>query len=245
MATFGEIVYMVLDEIKSLGGDSSIQEEHVIFLAKHYRNMLLQQKILKEGIYSISPSNSQTICTELEVTSSIPNIDYCNESYLKSKHKIPDTMNNSNVLVFPVNFFNTKIVYVTLERFRFVGHNKYMTNIIYCAKGPNDYLYLKSNNPQFLYLKEIKIKGVFEDSEEAAKLECEGVGEETTCDIMDKTFPIDSDLIPQVIQLIVKELQGASIRPQDNINNANDDLADIATFIRTNTKSALAKEMTE
>ena len=62
---------------------------------------------------------------------------------------------------------------------------------------------------------------------------------------MDKTFPIDSDLIPQVIQLIVKELQGASIRPQDNINNANDDLADIATFIRTNTKSALAKEMTE
>jgi len=42
MATFGEIVYMVLDEIKSLGGDSSIQEEHVIFLAKHYRNMLLQ-----------------------------------------------------------------------------------------------------------------------------------------------------------------------------------------------------------
>ena len=68
MATFGEIVYMVLDEIKSLGGDSSIQEEHVIFLAKHYRNMLLQQKILKEGIYSISPSNYQTICTDLEIT---------------------------------------------------------------------------------------------------------------------------------------------------------------------------------
>ena len=48
MATFGEIVYMVLDEIKSLGGDSSIQEEHVIFLAKHYRNKKLTKTNVKE-----------------------------------------------------------------------------------------------------------------------------------------------------------------------------------------------------
>ena len=32
-ATYREVVYMCLDEIKSLNGDSTITEEHVIFLA--------------------------------------------------------------------------------------------------------------------------------------------------------------------------------------------------------------------
>lgn len=245
MATFGEIVYMILDEIKSNGGDSLIQEEHVIFLANNYRNLLLQQKIQKEGLATISQSNYQTICTNLEVTSSIPNIDYCSESYLKSKDKVPDTLNNSSVTVFPVDLFNIKIVYVSFERFRFVGYNKYMTNIIYCTKGPDDYLYLKSNNPQFLYLDMVKIKGIFEDAEKAAKLECGGGKEEDTCDILEKEFPIDSDLIPLLIQAIVKELYSAEIKPQDNVNNATDDLADIYKYISLNTKSSLAKELAE
>jgi hypothetical protein len=33
MATYREIVYLVLDEIKSSNGDSNITENHVIFLA--------------------------------------------------------------------------------------------------------------------------------------------------------------------------------------------------------------------
>jgi hypothetical protein len=45
MTSYREIVYLVLDEIKALGGDSTITEEHVIFLANHYRLFLLDQKI--------------------------------------------------------------------------------------------------------------------------------------------------------------------------------------------------------
>ena len=40
MATFRQIVYTVLDEIKSVNGDSYITEEHVMFLANQYRLFL-------------------------------------------------------------------------------------------------------------------------------------------------------------------------------------------------------------
>jgi len=40
--TYREIVYFILDSIKSLNGDSTITEEHVIFLADNYRLFLLE-----------------------------------------------------------------------------------------------------------------------------------------------------------------------------------------------------------
>jgi len=41
MATYKDIVYTVLDEIKAHSGDSDITEEHVIFLANQYRLFLI------------------------------------------------------------------------------------------------------------------------------------------------------------------------------------------------------------
>ena len=37
-------------------------------------------------------------------------------------------------------------------------------------------------------------------------------------------FPIEEGLIPQMIELIVKELSGVVYRPADIVNNATDDL---------------------
>jgi len=48
-----------------------------------------------------------------------------------------------------------------------------------------------------------------------------------------------------MVELVVKELLGVNYRPKDNQNNAADDLADIASFVRRNIKSQLAKQMTE
>jgi hypothetical protein len=61
---------------------------------------------------------------------------------------------------------------------------------------------------------------------------------------MDVEFPLEADLIPQMIELIVKELLGVNYRPKDNVNNSSDDLADIAAFVRRNMKSDAAKQMT-
>jgi hypothetical protein len=61
---------------------------------------------------------------------------------------------------------------------------------------------------------------------------------------MDAEFPLEADLIPQMIELIVKELLGVNYRPKDNVNDSSDDLADIAAFVRRNMKSDVSKQMT-
>ena len=123
---------------------------------------------------------------------------------------------------------------------RYVGYNKYLQNIIYASIGPDNYLYFKSNNPQYLYLEKVKMTGVFENSEEASKLQCEGDNE---CDILDRIFPIEESLVSPMIELVVKELLGAQYRPEDNVNNAKDDISDLATFLQRNTKSNIAKAL--
>mgnify|MGYP007131985055 CR=1 FL=1 len=66
--------------------------------------------------------------------------------------------------------------------------------------------------------------GIFENPEEVAKLSCED-NEEESCDILDKDFPLEEALVPVLIELCVKELSGAVYRPEDNRNNASDDLS--------------------
>ena len=242
MATYREIVYMVLDEIKSSNGDSNITENHVIFLANQYRLFLIEQKKLKQGEQSLSSANEQTLCIDLEKVDAIPGLEYCNDIYLRSVQEIPEIVSEESVKVNLVDLFNIMTAFVSKERFKYVGHNKYLRNIIYTTLGPDNHLYFNSQNPQFKYLKKARVTGIFEDAEKAAQLSCDE--DSKPCDIMDADFPLETDLIPQMIELIVKELLGVNYRPKDNVNNSSDDLADIASFVRRNMKSDAAKQMT-
>ena len=243
MATYGEIVNMVLDEIKSSNGDSNINEDHVIFLANQYRLFLIEQKKLKQGEAALSSTNEQTICVDLEKVSAVPGLEYCNGIYLRSIQEIPDIVDEQAVKVNLVDLFNIMTAHISKERFKYIGFNKYLRNIIYTTLGSDNHLYFDSQNPQFKYLKKARITGIFKDAKKAAELACSGEGN-TSCDILDVEFPLDVDLIPQMIELIVKELLGVNYRPKDTVNDATDDLSDIAAFVRRNMKSDLAKQMT-
>ena len=54
---------------------------------------------------------------------------------------------------------------------------------------------------------------------------------------------IEESLITTLIELVIKELAGSVYRPNDEINDNRDDNADMATFIRSNMKSNLAKQL--
>jgi hypothetical protein len=103
---------------------------------------------------------------------------------------------------------------------RYVGHNKYLQNIIYCSISPDGYMYLKSYNPQFLYLELVRFSGVFQDVQEASVLQDNSV----SIPVMDRDFPIEEALVSPLIELVVKELVNAEYRPEDTNNNAHDDL---------------------
>ena len=93
MATYRELTYLILDEIKAISDDSTITVEHALFLLNHYRNYILQQKIIAEVAASLSQSNNQTICLDLEPTKLIPDEGVCSGIVLKSVQEVPSLTN--------------------------------------------------------------------------------------------------------------------------------------------------------
>lgn len=224
MSKYSELVYMVLDEIKGMSDDHSFTEDHVIFLLDKYRGLLLKQRY-SDIKKQIPESNYQTISLELIQVPAISGEPCEGGVYLRSKDKIPFLMQIGVPRVYPTDYYQGDITYVSRDRMRYVGNNKYLKNIIYCSINPDNYLYFKSSNPQFLYLESVKFTGIFQDSREASKL---GGTENNSCDILNSTFPLEDALIPPIIELVVKELLGADYRPADSVNNANDDLEGLA-----------------
>ena len=240
MASYRELVYAVLDELKLSVDDSYFTEDHCIFLLNKYRGMILKQQY-KDVKKEIPESNFQTLCLDLIQVPAIAGEPCEGGTYLRSKYKIPSLMNIITPRVYTKDFYQGDITYVSRERMKYVGYNKWLSNIIYASLGPDNYLYFKSFNPQYLYLEKARLTGVFEEPEKAAELECNK--EKGACDILDMKFPLEEALVPQVIQLVVRELSGAIYKPEDSENNSNEDLSNIASFLRNNVKSNLQKQI--
>lgn len=227
-----EIVYYCLDAIKAFSDDSYVNEDHIVFLLSKYRGSLLQQY---HNIKKLIPdSNYQTICLTLTSTNSIP---CTNGAILKSNEEVPSLMPIGNPSIYLFNGFESEnIVFIPFTRLKVVGWNKWKKNFIYVAVGPDKHLYLSSSNPQAQYLETLRLKGLFEDFEKAFELECDEDGK--PCDEMERDFPLEVALVPDLIARVVKDALGMAWKPSDPNNNANDELADIATYVRQNMKKS-------
>lgn len=223
MSTYRELTNLVLDELKGNSDDFHFTEDHIIFLLGKYRAFLLKQRY-SDIKKHIPENNYQTICLELIEVPAISGEPCEGGSFLRSKQKLPFLMNIGIPRVYPQNYYIGDITYVSRDRMRYVGHNKYLGNIIYCSIAPDNYLYLKSPNPQFLYLEKIRMTGVFQDAISASNLQCSD-SEPEICGILDTNFPIEDALVPPLVELIVRELSSNMYRPKDELNNSKDDLA--------------------
>ena len=235
MATYNELTYYVLDELKMISDDNHFQKEHVIFLLDKYRSFILKQKyadIKKE----IPDSNYQTICIDLQRINSFDGDSCDGRGYLRSIQEIPDTLTIGNTSVSTLDYFQGEINFVSKERFKYAGNNKYLQNMLYSTIAPDSHLYIKSNNPQAYYLNKVRVTGIFEDSSKAAELACEGDSADDKCDITEREFPLEEALIPTILELIIKELSGAKYQAADEQNNAADDLDKLANYVARHLK---------
>lgn len=226
MNTYKKIVYMVMDELKLSSDDSYFTEDHVIFLISKYRSFLLKQRYSDIKKF-IPESNFSTICLDLIEVPAISGEPCEGGVYLRSLKKVPYMMEVRQPRVYPIDYYQGEITYVTRDRMKYVGYNKYLSNIIYCSLGPDSYLYFKSSNPQYLYLEKVKLTALFFDAEDTFGLQCDGDGK--VCALIDAEFPLESSLIPPLIELVVKELRGPVYSPEDKENNADDDLSNVNT----------------
>ena len=228
MSTYKELVYMCLDELKLYSDDALYTEEHIMFLLGKYRTFLIKQRY-SDVKKQIPESNYQTICLDLIEVPAISGEPCEGGFYLRSKEKIPFLMKIGNPRVYPIDYYQGEITYVSRDRMRYVGYNKYLQNIIYASLGPDNYLYFKSFNPQFLYLEKVRMTGIFEDTLAASELQCPDENGDTICDVLDREFPIENALIPPLIQLVVEELTKAEYKPEDKENNSDDDLSEVVS----------------
>ena len=228
MSTYKELVYMCLDELKLYSDDALYTEEHIMFLLGKYRTFLIKQRY-SDVKKQIPESNYQTICLDLIEVPAISGEPCEGGSYLRSKEKIPFLMKIGNPRVYPIDYYQGEITYVSRDRMRYVGYNKYLQNIIYASLGPDNYLYFKSFNPQFLYLEKVRMTGIFEDTLAASELQCPDESGNTVCDVLDREFPIENALIPPLIQLVLEELTKAEYKLEDKENNSDDYLSEVVS----------------
>lgn len=241
-----ELIYYILDAVKLISDDTIINEEHVLFLAKKYRSFLLKKEQEKQNNTDDTASEFeyQQICLDLEKVPAMDGEPCTGGYYLKTTKKIPKVLEGITPRVYPIDFYQgIYVTYISRDRMRYVGTNKYLQNIIWVSLGADKHLYLYSNNPQFFYMKKLRMLAIFEDFDEAADLLCDQDGDSTSCDVYDMEFPIRDYLVPQLIELVEKEILGSAYRPKENDNNDRDDLASIMTFLRNNVKSSLQKQI--
>ena len=228
MAKYKEIVSMVLDMLKVTSDDSIYTEDHIIFLAGRYRSFLLKQRYGSDLKKQIPASNYQTVCLSLEKAEAIEGFPCAGGVYLRTCEKVPELLPFGTTRLFTAgSYYQGDITFVSKDRFKYVGNSKWMQNIIYATLDPDGKIYLNSSNPQFLYLKEAKLTGVFENAEEASELSC-NIGEDTECDILDRDFPLEDALVAPLIELVSKGLSPSVAAPEDKDNNANDNLSPTA-----------------
>ena len=218
---YKDIVYSILDEAKLFSDDSDFTPEHIIYLINKYRIYLLKELWDKRKMQP-SDSNYQEICIDLEEVPALDGMPCTGGTYLRSTKKIPTIASVGEVDVYTDDYFQSKIIHVTPEKFRYAGENKFRKNLIFSSIPPNHYLYLRSRNPQYLYLEKVRLKAIFEDPEEALELSCDP---QDWCDILDAPIAIDSYLIPQLQEMILKEILGVIYRPSDYVNNGTDDFS--------------------
>lgn len=228
-----EIVYMILDLAKAATSDDSyFNEDHVIFLLKKYRSFLIKKEQEKQKATTdiASEFEYQQICLDLEKVPAIDGEPCTGGYYLRTTKKIPKILEDNQPRVYPIDFYQgINISYVPRDRMRYVGTNKFLQNIIYVSLGPDLHLYLNSSNPQFLYLKKLRMSAVFEDFDEISSYLCDDDGSSTACDVLDEEFPIREYLVPTLMELVVKELTSAKYQPVDDKNNASDDMSKVST----------------
>lgn len=249
MATYREAVYMVLDFLKLSSDDAYYTEDHVRFLLDKFRAYVLKNKYednQKNPASVPSDDNTQTINLNFEHVDGVDGIP-CTGHFLRSVEEIPTPMFWWSVKIWAGTMFGDNIILTMPTRFRYAGTGRLASQFNYATIGPDRHLYLKSGNPQLYYLQSASVKGIFEEPEKAYEIEniqaAEGDTDAIQCDILEREFPLESNLLALCMQYVVKELSGSTYKPADTDNNASDDLSELAQFIRSYMKSPLRKQI--
>ena len=247
MATFREIVNMVLDRGKLMNDDSYVEPEHVLFIISRLRAYLITSKY-KQAKAQVAPTNFQTLTLTLEPVDEGCGCDNGGMYMAKSLEEIPNLLLINNYEGFaslsPVDAFgcDAKFSIVSSVRFHTVGYSKWQRLQSYAAISPDRHLYLKSADSDILDMEAIQITAVFENAEKAAEMQADYMQNDcldksVPCDVMDMEFPLEEGLVTLLIDYASQAVFDMASKPRDEKNSADDEFGNIMNYL-----NALLKE---
>ena len=161
------------------------------------------------------------ICLDLEVVHAIKG-SHLFGHVLRTKQVMPTVINISGredlITVRSIDNFTTGFNSVAMERFPFLGHNKYLNNQIYTAINADGRIYFYSKRVNFMMMSKVIARGVFESPAKANEMSCL-----STCEELDNEYPLEGYMINDIVSLIVKDLMVPLQIPNDEKNDSTDD----------------------
>lgn len=216
------LIYNLREKLKLNSDDIEITDEYLAHLIGVKRSFVIKQRY-NNLTKNIPEEIKQLLCLELDTVNTIDGQE-CYGTMLVSKHRIPATIEISGksglLAIRTLDRFHPEINLVPIERLPYVGHNAFLKNQIYVALDANNKLYFKSDSLTYLNLRYIQVVGVFSEPEEADKYSCEN--NDDNCDFFEKEYPIESNIISDVIDLVEKELSRPLNLQEDKLNNADE-----------------------
>lgn len=200
--------------------DRRVSDEHIYHLMNVYRARLIWEK--QNKFYKLSPFNYQYIhCIPLEEAE----LNEC-ECYktgcvvLKSKYILPNILSYRNNMLIKITLLDgTPVSQSSIAKVKYRKYKKTNKDSFVWFIHDKKLVIIGDNR-----LKTVAVSAIFEDPSKLAELsECdsEGVNTGFKCfDIMNEEYPIDSEMVSAMYQMILNDLGMLYKYPQDDENNA-------------------------
>jgi hypothetical protein len=218
-----EVIYDVKEKLQITTDDDVFTNEYIGHLIDVKRMVLIKQTF-STVTKAIPIACMSEICLNLEIVDAITGSPLFGH-ILRTVEIIPTVMNISGredlLTVRSIDNLTTGFNTVAIERFPFLGHNKYLNNQIYTAINTDGRIYFYSKRNQFMMMSKVIARGVFESPSAANSMSCQ-----STCDDLNNEYPIEGYMIDDIVALIRKDLVVTLQTPNDEKNDSTDDRAE-------------------
>lgn len=206
-----------------------------IFTTAYYTDLINEQRALFiRNEYNrrreIDPNVQQSFCEDLIIVDE--SVCPCGDipegcKILRTKRQIPNTieLHHSKTLtsVGPVYIKQRRFTVIDYDRVPYVGNGRTTSKTIYAFMFDN-YVYIFSKDPSVILLKKALFRGIFEDPTAVAEfIDCD---ENNTCWTPNDPYPLNQWMWAYVKEQVIQQLMRKRQIPEDDSNNAQDDLAD-------------------
>jgi hypothetical protein len=224
MATLNEIIYDILEDIKSnaVSDDLDIDERLIIYKLNIQRALQLRNEYNKPGRLLDEFIIQSLGCVKVRPADSSDCEDFPADcTILETECELPKTMEfNSKTAITkvgPVDMLNYFFSFVPYHQAVFSGNGKFAKNVVY-AFIRNKRMYFKVNGTAAKFLTRVNIMGIFEDPT-AVENFCTTAGE--ACFDKDAEYPVSEWMLPYIKEQVVRELVMSMQMPEDNVNDGN------------------------